>query len=48
MKYLMLRGPLRLRESFFYYWSDNYETSDAYVELNFRNILFVTIFRFSA
>ena len=30
-----------------YYWADHYDTSYGYVELNFRNILFVTIFCFS-
>ena len=34
----------RLQKSFFLYWSDQYETSVEYVKLNFRNILFMTIF----
>ena len=35
----LLKGPpSRSRILFYYYWSDLYETSHAYVELNFRNI----------
>ena len=36
-----MKGNIYRLEKVFYYWSDLYETSNAYLKMNTKNILFV-------